>query len=398
MKLSALCVAAALAGCATTPLPATQRPEGEALDARIEALMAREQVVGVAVAIIDHGEIVHVNAYGLRNREKTLPLQTDTIMYGASVTKAAFAYMVMQLVDEGRLDLDRSIADYLPRPLPEYQDYADLVGDERWRLLTPRILLTHLSGFANMRWLEDDRRLRFHFTPGEHYAYSNEGIWVLQIVLEQGLGLDVGAEMQRRVFDRFGMKRTSMQWRDDFESNLADGYAMDGAFEPHDRRDNVAAAGSMDTTIADQARMWRGMFAGVGLSPAARAEWTRAQYPIRTQQKFPTIQFFDSTDTRSEASDLSTSLVGETWIGPDDRYFSKGGHNDWTGNLVICAQRQQRCLIMFGNSVRAEVIYPEIVEMVMGETDFPFWWIYPEMHVRQNSPRVEPQSPKRAHN
>jgi CubicO group peptidase (beta-lactamase class C family) len=81
--------------------------------------MAREQVVGMAVAIVDHGEITHVNAYGLRNRENALPLQTDTIMYGASVTKAAFAYMVMQLVDEGRLDLDRSIAEYLPRPLPE---------------------------------------------------------------------------------------------------------------------------------------------------------------------------------------------------------------------------------------------------------------------------------------
>jgi CubicO group peptidase (beta-lactamase class C family) len=100
MKLSALIFAAALAGCATGSLPATQRVQGAELDARIEALMAREQVVGMAVAIVDHGEITHVGAYGLRNREEALPLQTDTIMYGASVTKAAFAYMVMQLVDE----------------------------------------------------------------------------------------------------------------------------------------------------------------------------------------------------------------------------------------------------------------------------------------------------------
>ncbi|MBK6704807.1 MAG: beta-lactamase family protein [Caulobacteraceae bacterium] len=242
MKLSALIFAAALAGCASSSLPATQRIDGATLDARIEALMAREQVVGMAVAIVDHGEITHVNAYGLRNRENALPLQTDTIMYGASVTKAAFAYMVMQLVDEGKIDLDRSIADYLPRPLPELEDYTDLAGDERWRQLTPRILLTHRSGLANMRFLEPDQKLRFHFTPGEHYAYSNEGIWILQIVLQEGLGLDVGAEMQRRVFDRFSMTRTSMQWREDFAANLADGYAMDGTFEPHDHRDNVAAA------------------------------------------------------------------------------------------------------------------------------------------------------------
>ncbi len=80
----------------------------------------------------------------------------------------------------------------------------------------------------------------------------------------------------------------------------------------------------------------------------------------------------------------TSSLVGETWNGPDGRYFSKGGHNDWTGNLVICGERQQRCLIMFGNSVRAEIIFPEIAEMVLGQTDFPFWWTYPELQNAQN--------------
>lgn len=380
MRFAVMMAAAALAGCVSAPMPASQPSlRGPALDAHIEALMAREQVVGMAVAVVERGDITHVQAYGYRNRESALPLETDTIMYGASLTKAAFAYMVMQLVDEGLFDLDRSIADYLPRPLPEYEDYADLAGDERWRLLTPRILLSHTSGFANMRWLDDDQRLRFHFTPGAHYAYSNEGIWVLQLVLEQGLGLDVGAEMQARVFDRFGMSRTSMQWRDDFAGNLADGYAMDGTFEPHDRRDNVAAAGSMDTTIEDQARLWRGMLAGDGLSVAARAEWVGAQFPIRTVQKFPTIPFYNTTDPRGEAINLSASLVGETWDGPSGRYFSKGGHNDWTGNLVICEDARQRCLVMLGNSVRAEIIFPEIAALVLGETGFPFWWIYPQL-------------------
>ncbi|NDC57417.1 MAG: class A beta-lactamase-related serine hydrolase, partial [Alphaproteobacteria bacterium] len=174
MKFARLICAAALAGCVTSPSPPETPLRGAALDVRVEALMAREHVVGMAVAVVERGEITHVGAYGFRNREKALPLLPDTIMYGASVTKAAFAYMVMQLVDEGRIDLDRSIADYLPRPLPEFEDYADLAGDERWRKLTPRILLSHTSGFANMRWLEADRRLRFHFTPGAHYAYSNE--------------------------------------------------------------------------------------------------------------------------------------------------------------------------------------------------------------------------------
>jgi len=51
-----------------------------------------------------------------------------------------------------------------PRPLPEYADHADLADDARWRLLTPRILLTYTSGFAKIRWLEADKRLRFRAT------------------------------------------------------------------------------------------------------------------------------------------------------------------------------------------------------------------------------------------
>ena len=192
--------------------------------------MAAEDVKGMALAIIDEGRVVHIRAFGERNVERHLPLTTDTVMYGASLTKTAFAYLVLQLVEEGRLDLDASIATYLPKSLPDYDDYTDLAGDERWRALTPRIILNHATGFANFRSLEDDQKLHFHWDPGTRYGYSGEGIWVLQLVLEEGLGLDLGAEMQHRVFDRFGMSRTSMQWRPDFAGDLADGYGIDGAF------------------------------------------------------------------------------------------------------------------------------------------------------------------------
>lgn len=223
--------------------PATNR---SALDAQIESLMAREDVKGLAVAIVQDGTISHVGAYGFRNVANNLPLETDTIMYGASLTKAAFAYMVMQLVDEGKVDLDRPIDELLDKPLPAYPDWASLDGDEEWRLLTPRMLLTHSSGLANLRFLEPDQDLKFHFVPGQSYSYSGEGFYLLQLMLEEGLGLNVKSEMQTRLFDRFGMTRTDMQWREDFADNLADGYAMDGSFEPHDERSNVSASGSMD--------------------------------------------------------------------------------------------------------------------------------------------------------
>lgn len=168
-------------------------------DAEIERLMASEDVKGLAVAVIEGDDITHLETYGLRNVERALPLEQDTIMYGASLTKAAFAYMVLQLVDEGRIDLDRPIADYLDRPLPSYPDWTSLEGDEDWRRVTPRNILTHSTGLANLRFLEPDQNLDFHFTPGESYAYSGEGFYLLQFVIEEGLGLDVKAEMQARV-------------------------------------------------------------------------------------------------------------------------------------------------------------------------------------------------------
>ena len=256
------CAPAALSSPPDIGQPRLMPAEFEELDTRITDLMAANDVKGMAIAIIDRDEIRHVRAFGYANVERRVPLETDSIMYAASITKAAFSYMVLQLVDEGMIGLDTPISEYLPKPLPEYTgdgrgDWSSLAGDERWRLLTPRILLNHSSGLANLRWLEPDQKMSFHFTPGTAYAYSGEGFYLLQFVLEKGLGLNVKDEMQRRIFDRFGMPNTSMQWREDFASHLADGYRFDGTFEPHDARSNVSASGSMDTTIADQARTIR---------------------------------------------------------------------------------------------------------------------------------------------
>jgi len=349
-----------------------------AIDAEVLRLMKLENVQGLALAVIDGGEIQHVAALGWRNAERKLPLTTGTVLYGASLTKTAFAYMVLQLVDEGRLDLDTSIAELLPRPLPAYderdEDFSDLAGDERWRQLTPRILLTHSSGFANFRWLEDDRRLRFHFDPGTRYGYSGEGFYVLQLVLEQGLGLDVGKEMQARVFDRFGMTRTSMAWRPDFASDLADGYRLDGTMEPHDERGSVSAAGSMDTTIADQARMWAGIVRGDGLRAATRAELVRPQVAIRSRQQFPTLR----TETSQENAEigLAAGLGLVTFRDTSGPAWFKGGHNDWTGNMVLCLENGKRCAVMLSNDVRAERIYPEVVRLILGNTKMPWTWEY----------------------
>jgi CubicO group peptidase (beta-lactamase class C family) len=344
--------------------------------------MAASGAQGMAVAVIDEGQVVYVNAYGRRNAAND-PLQTDTIMYGASLTKAAFAYMVMQLVEEGVIDLDTTIDRYLPRPLPDYTDpsvedlyarWSDLAGDERWRRLTPRILLTHSSGFANFGFLEPDGRLRFHFEPGARYSYSGDGIILLQFVLEHGLGLDVGQEMRRRVFEPFGMTNSSLIWRADFAGNLADGWGSDGSTEPHDERSAVRAAGSMDTTIADIALFAAGYVRGDGLSHAARAELTRPMLPITVASQFPVLQ--PELPVNVRRADLAAALGVIAFTGPQGRGFMKGGHNDTTANIWVCIEAHRRCLVILSNDVRAEREFPRIVASVLGDTGPPLDWEY----------------------
>lgn len=380
LALRLLCAVVLIAAAVS---PATARvPTEAALDAEVARAMTATQSRGLAIAIIDKGRVVRVRSYGERNAAGA-PLQTNTIMYGASLTKSAFAYMVMQLVEEGRLDLDRPLAEYLDRPLPEYPTenkyapWVDLAGDERWRSITARHVLTHSVGFANFAFVEPDGKLRFHFDPGARYAYSGEGMILLQFVIERGLGLDVGVEMQRRVFDRFGMKNASMIWRPQFATNLADGWRADGSVEPHDERSKVRAAGSMDTTIDDIAKFAAGYVRGEGIGKQARTELTRPQLPITTVSQFPSLQPELPVDQRSK--DLAAGLGVIAFRGPQGTGFMKGGHNDSTGNTLVCIEHGQRCVVILANDVRAEAAFPRLVEFVLGKTGAPWRWEYRDM-------------------
>ncbi len=191
------------------------------------------------------------------------------------------------------------------------------------------------------------------------------------------MGLDVGAEMQRRVFDRFGMRTTSMTWRPDFAANLADGWDARGAAVPHDERSKVRAAGSMDTTLDDIARFAAGFVRGDGLSAAGRAELTRPQRPITTASQFPSLQ--PEAPPARRRADLAAGLGVIVFDGPQGPGFFKGGHNDSTGNTWVCLERRQDCVVILSNDVRAEPAFPRLVAFVLGDTGTPWTWEYGDM-------------------
>ncbi|GAA5082480.1 serine hydrolase domain-containing protein [Lysobacter panacisoli] len=378
-KASLQCLLSTLVALVPLWAGAHDIPATDAIDAKVRGVMQRTGAQGLAIAVIERGRPTYVQAYGVRNG-KGDPLATDTVMYAASLTKPLFAYTVVRLAEQGRLDLDTSIASYLPRPLPEYtgEDIADRYADwtaldERWRRLTPRIFLTHSPGFANFGFLEPDEKLHFHFDPGARYAYSGDGLNTLQFVMEAGLGIDLRTETDR-VFAQLGMPRTSMIWRADFATNLADGWDANGRIEPHDERSKVRAAGSMDTTIADFAKFAAAFVRGDGLSRKAHAQMLRANLPITTRSQFPSLQ--PELPPQERRRDLAAGLGVVVFDGPQGAGFFKGGHNDTTGNTWVCVQRRQRCLVVLSNDVRAERGFAELVEYVLGDTGVPYDWEY----------------------
>jgi CubicO group peptidase (beta-lactamase class C family) len=364
-------------------------PPNFRVDAAVHQMMAKTGARGMAVALIEKGRVRYVQAFGVRDA-KGDELRTDTVIYGASLTKTVFAFTVLQLVDQGKLSLDAPLAAYLDKPLPDYDTeaiypdkygpYRDLAGDPRWQSITARNVLTHSTGFANFWWDEPGQKLRIHFDPGSRYSYSGEGMILLQFVIEngrkdKGLGLDLGKLTQAN-FDRLRMTRTSLQWRPDFRANLADGFNDKGDAVPHDERSKVRVAGSMDTTISDLSKFFAALTRHEKLSAASYAEMLKPQLRIRTATQFP--NFAPELPAARQRKDLSAGLGVITFDGPQGPGFFKGGHDGQTANMIICIEKSKKCLLLMSNDVRAEAGYAALVDFILGDTAVPLDWEYGE--------------------
>jgi CubicO group peptidase (beta-lactamase class C family) len=341
-------------------------------DATVNRLMKEADVTGVAIGIIHNGEIVYLKGYGLRDKEKNLPLTADTIISGASLTKSAFSYLVMTLVDAGSLDLDTPIQRYLSKPLPDYPNYADLANDDRYKRITARMLLSHTAGFPNWRWFEDDRKLKIHFDPGTRYAYSGEGIDLLQFVVEAITKKPLEESMQEFVFRRFGMTRTSLVWQEKFESDSANGYDEYGRDLGPQKRTRADAAGSMKTTLRDFSLFIQGVMSGKGLSKKSWEEMFKPQVQISSKYQFPTL--LPQTTEANKAIRLSYGLGWGLYWTPYGEAFFKEGHDEGWRNYAVAFLAKKDALIILSNSSNGEGIYKDLLESLQANTFTPIEW------------------------
>lgn len=357
--------------------PSIRRLDGsvirsEFVDATVNRLLTAAHVPGLALAIVNDGEIVLAKGYGYRNVEKGEPMTADTIMAGASFTKSAFALAVMQLVDEGKLELDRPVVELFDPPLVADDDYRDLAGDARLGRITPRMLLSHTSGFPNWRRFNDDGKLDIKAEPGSRYMYSGEGITLLQRAFRRVTGRSTTDVMRERVFEPLHMTRTNMVWQPELAADAAVGYDAQGRALGHTHREHPDAAGSMDTTARDWAQLLCGVLRGDGLSRSGRDEMLRPQIRIRSKSQFPTT----ATETTDDNDGISLSYGlgwGLLWSKHGRAYF-KEGHDDGFQSYSITFEEARTAIVIMTNSDNGESLFKELLETVIGDTFTPWRW------------------------
>lgn len=259
-----LCVALVTLVVLARPLAAAE-PPFEGLDAFVVETMAEWQVPGLALALVRDGEVVLARGYGYRDLARTLPVTPDTLFAVGSITKPFTVVGLAMLVDEGRLDWDAPVRDYLPA-----FRLADGFASET---MTPRDLVTHRSGLPrhDALWYATgfDRdslfgRLRYLDMGGSFrvgWGYQNLLFMVAGRIAERLSETTWEAFTRRRLLAPLGMTRSNftvaeMQRDEDFASPHAlvdDAVADVALFDMQ----GIGPAGALNASAAELIRFVR---------------------------------------------------------------------------------------------------------------------------------------------
>jgi D-alanyl-D-alanine-carboxypeptidase/D-alanyl-D-alanine-endopeptidase len=344
----------------------------------IAALAKAASVQGLSVTIFNDAKTVYSHAFGYADLPADRPLRTSTEIYGASLSKAVFAVLVMKLVERGVIDLDTPLQSYVEQPLWQnqaetwHQDLSDLRDDPRYRRITARMCLSHTTGFPNWRWFEPDQKLHIHFEPGTRYSYSGEGMTFLQVVLEKITGKPLERMMQEEIFGPYGMTTSSYTWQPRFERNYAVGHRADGTTYPKDKDNAARSASTLETTPDDYARFMEAVLRGDGLGPASWKEMFSPQIRIRSRTQFgPGAQ--EESDAY-DAIELSYGLGWGLFRTPYGWGAFKEGHGDGFQHYSIVFPERRLGVLLMSNSDNAESIFGQLLSLTIADRSTPLDW------------------------
>ena len=223
-----LTLVALLASMSTTAHPPLSGSNVAAIDAYVERQMDRNRITGLALAIIQGDEIVHVQGYGTAGEGR--PVRADTPFYLGSVSKSFTALAVMQLVEEGKIELDRSIQDYLP--------WFEVSDPDASAQITARHLLNQTCGLSRASDadvpLSPDASMeaavkalasaRPTAPVGTAFQYFNQNYTTLGLLIEAVSGQTYGEYLAANIFGPLRMKQSFTSREAAEGAGLAQGY------------------------------------------------------------------------------------------------------------------------------------------------------------------------------
>ncbi|MBI9045555.1 MAG: serine hydrolase [Anaerolineaceae bacterium] len=216
---------------------------------------------GCSLAVIQEGEIIFKKGYGMSNLEYSIPNQSDSVFYIASVSKQFAAMCILLLEEDGLLKLEDEVRKYIPG-LPSYADritISHLIHHTSG--LRDFLGLFFLSGHRADELITNEQALdlicrqkSLNFDPGEEFLYCNSGYFLLSIITERVSGKTMREFSQERIFDPLGMKYTRFHDdRNELIHNKAVGYAPDdcGRFKVNAPGLETVGSGGIYSTVED---------------------------------------------------------------------------------------------------------------------------------------------------
>ena len=375
------------------PVAGTHTSDAHEMATRVNEILNRHPVVGLAVGVVHNGSLEYFHGHGVADIATHPPITEETVFRIASITKTFTAIAIMQLWEQRLIDLDAPANEYL-------RAYQLIPAKSRFRPAAVRHLLTHTAGIPQVLHLSDwlfpvrgenfkaghlptlaeyyRRRGGLHIVtePGTTFAYGDHGFATLGQIVADVSGEPLDRYFREHIFAPLGMVDTSLLRSRQVESRLATGYILGsrGIKAVADRELVTAGAGSIYSTPRDMARYLAALLGGGAneygrmLQPATMASMFEPHFQTDPRVAGMGLGFWRSNVGSHPAIWHEGTLPGfnsQIWLAPNDGVgviaFTNGSRGAMSWLLVEASGLLKQALGTPDEVIRTDVPqHPEL--------------------------------------